>query len=65
MVGFRKGDNDASSNFLETFNLNDGSESLVDLKESGSGVIVYLPSLSTIIAGKRTSISVIDITKAR
>jgi WD40 repeat protein len=65
MVGFRKGDNDASSNLLATFNLSDGGESLVDLKESGSGVIVYLPSLSTIIAGKRTAISVIDITKAR
>jgi WD40 repeat protein len=34
MVGSRKGDNDASSKFLEIFNLNDGGESLVDLKES-------------------------------
>jgi WD40 repeat protein len=65
MVGFRKGDNDAYSNFLGTFNLNDGSESLVDLKASGSGSIVYLPSLSTIIASKGLTISTIDIAKAR
>jgi hypothetical protein len=65
MVGFRKGDNEALSNFLEIFNLGNGGESLVDLKESGSGVIIYLPSLSTIIAGQRNAISVIDIAKAK
>jgi WD40 repeat protein len=65
MIGFRKGDNSAFNNFLEVFNLSDGTESLIDLKENGSGVIVYLPLLSTIISGKSKTISVIDIAKAR
>jgi WD40 repeat protein len=65
MAGFRKGDNDGSSNYLQTFNLKDGAESLVDLKEGGSGVMVYVPSLSAILAGNRKAISVIDIAKAR
>lgn len=65
MSGFRKGDNDTFANFLAILNLKDGSESLVDLKESGGGTIVYLPSLSTIISGQRRAISVIDIAKAR
>lgn len=65
MVGFRKGDTQGFDNFLEILNLESGSRNLIDLKEKGSGSIVYLPSMSTIISGKRASISVVDIGKAR
>jgi WD40 repeat protein len=51
--------------FLEILNLETGSDSMIDLKENGSGVISYLPSLSTVISANGSSISFIDISKAK
>ena len=65
IVGFRKGDTRGFDNFLEILNLESGSRNLIDLKEKGSGSIVYLPSVSTIVSGNRATISVVDIGEAR
>ena len=65
MVGFRKGDTQEFDNVLEILNLESGSRNLIDLKEKGTGSIVYLPSMSTIVSGNRATISVVDIGKAR
>ena len=65
MVGYRKGDENASSNFLEIFNLDNGGESLADMKRDGSCVIVHLPPISAIMAGQNLTLSLIDIAKAK
>jgi WD40 repeat protein len=65
MAGYRKGDKDAAATFLEIFNLNDGQESLLDLQDRGTGALVYLPSLSSIVGSSHSSIVVIDVAKAK
>lgn len=63
MVGFV--DTSTYAGFLEIFNLENGNDAMIDLKENGSGVITYLPSLSTVISAKGNTISVVDISKAK
>jgi WD40 repeat protein len=63
MAGFV--DTSTYAGFLEILNLETGSDSMIDLKENGSGVIAYLPSLSTVISANGSSISFIDVSKAK
>jgi hypothetical protein len=53
------------ASFLELFNLESGKSALTDLKESGGGIVAYLPSASTLIESQGHSISVIEIKSKR
>lgn len=59
LVGFA--DTNSHAGFLELINLETGKMTMTDLQENGSGIITYLPSLSTLISATGQTISVINL----
>lgn len=57
--------NNSDGGHLEVFNLETGKTTVIDLMENGTGVLSFVPSLSTILSINGHSIAAIDISKVR